>query len=267
MSYVLLKCGSSARGDANPRSDIDIVCIWRGTPPDYSELSSRYKEVVFYSQDTICRMKKKGSLFLTHLDIDSKYVEGDRRLMSLISSYRPNKSSLVENIEKTKKFIIGIGWYPSVPLGRLWLFDVLYVAIRNYVFCRNALSGIYKFGYLEALKSYGFDSEQIKIMLKVRDGKYSYRSSMSSCDIAVHDCELQKLCGWLLNAKSNFSRGGITDWSYNCGGGYWSERLVERAILNGEHEDDGFLEKMKTHNYSKGVLKKEVLRIFAIHKF
>lgn len=266
MSYVLLECGSSARGDANPRSDIDIVCIWRGAPPDYRELSLRYKDVVFYSEDTIARMKSKGSLFITHLDVDSKYVEGERGLIDLIASYRPGKFSLKRNLKITREFLRGVTWYPSNPLGEFWLLDVLYVALRNYVFCSNALNGVYRFGFVDALRYYGFDSRRLQVMLMVRDGKYSYRSKDKLGSSVVNVSDLEEVCTWLLGTPLKFSSGGVTDWTFDCSNEYWAERLLERAILNGEHEDNGFLERMKAHSYNKVLLKKEVRRIYLEHR-
>lgn len=90
MSYLIIECGSSARGDTNPSSDIDRVCIWE-TPPNFSSIEKEFGPVMFYSLETIKKMRAKGSLFLTHLDIDSIYISGNKHLMRFYKGYRPSK--------------------------------------------------------------------------------------------------------------------------------------------------------------------------------
>ncbi|MFV3331878.1 hypothetical protein ACNFIA_13175 [Pseudomonas sp. NY15437] len=266
MSYVIIECGSIARGDATSQSDIDMVCIWRGKAPNFSEIKEKYNGVMFYSAETILKMKEKGSLFLTHLDVEGKFISGNADILELFSGFRPPVSSLVESISRTNGFIQGIRWYPNSCVGYYWLLDVLYVSLRNCMYCANALNGSYKFGYVAAIQEMGLSNSDLEVLLEIRNGKYLYRRGEFPDSKALDDIELQEICSKISGQKVELHRGGVTDWNIDWSFDYWSERLIERAIINGEHSDSLFLDKLRNHNYNRFSLRGDVFSIVLSHQ-
>lgn len=265
MAYLVLECGSSARGDANSSSDRDVVCLWTGFFPNIVGIKEKYGDVMVYSLGTILRMKSKGSLFLVHLDIDGKYLEGDMHLFDVVKGFRPQQEAINLSLDKTAAFIKDIEWYPSTARGFLWLLDSLYVSLRNCIYCGNALHGSYLFGYVSALEAFGLSAECIETMILIREGKYRYRKSQKAEEYFVGHDRISRVCEEVLGCRVTFQRGGVTDWLRRWDLDYWDERLIERAVLNSEHAAPEFMEKMRHHNYFKSTLKKEMILIVRSH--
>ncbi|MHA6235947.1 nucleotidyltransferase domain-containing protein [Pseudomonas fluorescens group sp. PF-69] len=271
MSLVIIQCGSSARGDANINSDIDLVCIWSGPKPDYKKISAMHGGVTFYSLETIRRMKQKGSLFITHLDIDGICLTGDALLLNEIKGFRPSQHQINLQYQSARKFILNLEWYPDSYIGQLWVCDALYVSLRTCIYCINALNDQYAFGYLDALSKFGLSDNDIYTMLCIREGKYLYRRSkptiLTSKKIPDLDIlAINKACKKILKLPIKLVAGGLTNWKLIEGIDYWTERLIERAILNNEHSDEEFMKKMKNHNYNKSSIKKNIINIINMHK-
>ncbi|MBV4485163.1 hypothetical protein HU727_006135 [Pseudomonas sp. SWRI153] len=272
MAFSIIQCGSTARGDANLHSDVDVICIWSGSSPAFSLLVEKYGELAFYSLETMRRMRSKGSLFLTHLDVDGIFIDGDESLFEEFRGFRPSVRQVRTLYKETARAVTSLEWFPNSALGELWLCDILYVALRTCLYCKNAIKGVYTFGYLDAMKAYGLNADQIATMLLLREGKYRYRASAwnSAATKLGFDSGLAKqACFAILAEAVDIARGGKTDWAKlsECPRDYWSERLIERAILNKEHQDDEFMMKMKLHNYNKRSLRSDISRIVRMHTF
>lgn len=265
MSNVIIEYGSAARGDSNEKSDVDLVCVWAGAPPDYCAIEAKYKGVIFYSAESIKRMRQKGSLFLTHLDIDSVFLEGDRKLLNLFKGYRPPNVLLERSLNDTQNFISNIKWFPNTIKGELWLSDVLYVALRNCIYCINAIKERYLFGYEDALSELSLTAHQADIMMALRSRKYAYRNEEYENFPDVDVTQLEEVTCAILGASQSFTAGGSTDWMRNWRYDYWDERLLERAVLNGEHIDQIFLEQIRRHNYNKILIKSHMMEIINQH--
>lgn len=268
MAFSIIQCGSTARGDANVNSDVDIICIWSGESPDFTRLIHQYGELTFYSVETIRRMRAKGSLFLAHLDVDGVFIGGDATLLEEFRGFRPPARQVRSLYKSTENFIVNLKWFPDSGLGELWLCDVLYVALRTCVYCKNAAEGVYRFGYLDALNSCKLTESQIAIMLLLREGKYLYRNSTEDSGRVKFEFDsdlAQQACYAVLSETVDIVRGGMTDWDRLSRRDYWSERLVERAILNKEHRDDEFMLKIKHHGYHKRSLRSDISRIVGLH--
>ncbi|KTC19089.1 hypothetical protein AO391_16310 [Pseudomonas marginalis ICMP 9505] len=265
MSFVIIECGSVARGDTNENSDLDLVCIWSGRRPDFKSIVMKYGDVSFYSTETIRRMRNKGSLFLTHLDVDSKFISGDEKLLLEFKGFRPPYDQIQNLLKETTEFIASIDWFPRNDIGRLWLCDLLYVSLRSCIYCKNALDGIFVFGFLDALQACKIPQDEIKTLLALRDGKYAYRKKRLDNSFSFDIEQIELACKFVIGAEVSFHQGGHTVWSEIGRNDYWGERLVERAILNGEHCDDLFMSKMIRHNYNKSSLKLDVLKIVNMH--
>lgn len=262
MSHAIIKCGSAARGDTNECSDVDYVCIHDGNDVAIKSLKLQYSGISFLSLESIRRMKLKGALFLVHLDVDGCVVEGDRDLLSAISGFRPCRSAMENSIENSAKFINSIKWFPDSYTGELWLLDTLYVSLRNIVYCRNALKSIYLFGLLDAIKAYGLSGHEQELIFRVRQGKYAFRSSSNKENIVqmVSPEHLSEIATKLSEIPVAFMRGGVTDWDREWEYSYWEERLIERAIINQEIEDNGFRARLADHNYNRRKLSEDVKR-------
>lgn len=265
MAYLVMECGSSARGDTNSNSDRDVVCIWRDQFPDLNAINAAYDQVMFYSVSALHRMKQKGSLFLVHLDIDGVCLEGDISLLNEIRGFRPAPELIEETLQGAISFVREISWYPTSQEGYLWLLDSLYVALRNCIYSANAIRGHYAFGLLQALQIFGLSQSDINTILLVREGKYSYRRSCASIDTLPPLKDVERACQAIIQHEVHFSCGGLTDWHRAWKFDYWDERLIERAILNNEHQSPEFMKKMRHHNYFKNSLKKEMACIVDDH--
>lgn len=265
MAYLVMECGSSARGDTNSNSDRDIVCVWRDEFPHLESINATYGQVMFYSANAIHRMKQKGSLFLVHLDIDGVRLEGDSSLLDEIRGFRPSPDLIKQTQQAAISFVKEIAWFPLGHEGYLWLLDSLYVALRNCIYCANAIRGRYAFGLVEAMKEFGLSRADISSMLLVREGKYSYRKSCDPAHVIPLLEEVERVCHAIIHHKVTFLRGGLTNWRKVWKFDYWDERLIERAILNNEHQSSEFMKKMRHHNYFKNALKRDMACIVDDH--
>lgn len=258
----MLKCGSAARGDVNKLSDVDFVCLYEDGGIPFKLLARSYPGVSFYSRSSVEKMKSQGALFLTHIDVDGCPVEGERRILEWVKGFRPPRVKVLQAAFQTRKFIGDIGWLPNSMEGRLWFCDILFVALRNFIYCTNASNGVYRFGLESAASAFGLPDRYVKLLFEVRQGKYRYRLSSNtetpevSSNIHLLATELaERITGQAIN----ISLGGKTDWNTSWRLDYWGERLIERAIINNEIDDNGYRAMLAEHNYNRRVLANEVL--------
>lgn len=255
MTHLIIQCGSSARGDINKNSDIDIACIWSDTPPEYEKIKQEHGDVMFYSAETICRMRNNGSLFLTHLDLDGKYISGNRKLTALYKGFRPTPNQLNKSLIESRAFLLTLQWFPNSTQGYLWLNDVLFICLRNIIYCENAKNSIYEFGFETALKAFNLCESDIQAIRGIREGKYAYRKGTNKLDNPIQENEIVTVTSKISKSPINLTRGGKTNWPEKIIN-YWDERLIERAIINGEIKSKSYMQLIKTHNYSKISLRK-----------
>lgn len=260
MANLIIQCGSSARGDINKNSDIDIACIWTGESPEYEKIKQDHGEVMFYSATTISRMRKNGSLFLTHLDLDGKYISGNRDLISLYKGFRPNIYHLNRSLAESRTFLKKLHWFPNSAQGYLWLNDVLFICLRNIIYCENAKHGIYQFGFEAALKAFDLCEGDTQAILEIREGKYAYRKGITKLNSPTKEKTIERVISEIAKLSIELTRGGRSNWPSKVIN-YWDERLIERAIINGEITAPHFMKLIKTHNYSKITLKKAAQEI------
>jgi hypothetical protein len=268
MSYLILQCGSVARGDSNSQSDIDFICIHEGSGIPICELKKKYEEIAFYSVEALVRMKTKGALFITHLDVDAQILDGDTQLLSVVSGFRPAKFHLQKSIATSSRFLESLNWYPDSNFGKLWLFDVLYVSLRNIIYCHNALNHDYKFGFVDALRAFGLNQEQEAVLLQIREGKYLFRHELVQQGqihppyVEINNLEI--LVGLICGLPVIMKNGGVTTWNGVWRKDYWGERIFERAIINREVPNNGFRELLKNHNYNRRSFVSEMKQRIAV---
>jgi len=87
--------GSLARGDQSPRSDVDILVVGDGDPPDRIHVlyPGHYKAISQYSWTEMERMAGYGSVFLHHLQREARPLirnqAADRRLARMLETLGP----------------------------------------------------------------------------------------------------------------------------------------------------------------------------------
>lgn len=263
-----MQCGSVARGDSNSQSDIDFICIHEGSGIPICELKKKYEGITFYSVETLVRMKSKGSLFITHLDVDAQTLDGSAQLRSVVSGFRPAKYHLQESIATSSRFLESLNWYPDSNFGKLWLFDVLYVSLRNIIYCHNALNHDYKFGFVDAIRAFGMNQEQEAVLLQIREGKYLFRHELG-LQKPIHPPyvemnNIERLVGLICGLPVMLKNGGVTEWNGAWRQDYWGERIFERAIINKEAPNNGFRELLKNHNYNRRSFASEMTQRIAV---
>jgi hypothetical protein len=251
MAYVIIQCGSAARGDTNKYSDEDFVCIHDKVKLPFNYIKNQYKNISFLSLGSIQHMKNSGSLFLAHIDIDGQIIEGEPTLKQSISGFRPDNKNLKKSIQSSSIFISGIEWYPSSDEGKLWLLDVLYVSFRNILYCTNAINKNYSFGFKQAMSTFGLSEEEKLIMLQIREGKYLYRTLNRKSDILgnFNADNISSVAIKMSSGNCMYKEGGKTNWMQKWSYDYWDERLIERAIVNHEINNNGFREKLHNRSY------------------
>jgi hypothetical protein len=255
LAYVILQCGSKARGDTNIHSDSDYVCIHDKDFNIAKQIKKQFYNISFLSLETIKRLKRKGSLFLTHIDVDGDILMGEEELLLSLKGFRPSNSSLDKSILESQRFLSEMKWFPRNNIGQLWLMDVLFVALRNIIYCKNGMKSIYKFGFIDAMKSFGLSDDEINLMCFIRQGKYYFRQHQTETTINTSQIEAAlEIASKVSTVTVQPELGGITSWSGNWRFDYWDERLLERAILNEEIPNDGFREKLQDHNYFRRTL-------------
>ncbi|WP_156968230.1 hypothetical protein [Desulfobacter vibrioformis] len=259
----MIKFGSAARGDKNICSDQDFIGIHSEGYKKFQYLKNKFPNISFLSESTVKRMKNKGALFLTHLDLEGIPIEGDKDMLTLIKGYKPASFALKNSLSSTKHFFNEIQWFPNSTIGTLWLLDVLFVAIRNYIYCHNATQNIYKFSYTEALYSFGVNEQIMADFLKIRDGKYIFRSQQKEPSklLQVDLQNIENACRFIFGDSMKFKCGGKTNWEKRWKFDYWDERFIERAILNGESKNKVFCSLLKNHNYNRKLFKKAMKKI------
>jgi hypothetical protein len=148
------------------------------------------------------------------------------------------------------------------------LFDILYVFLRNIIYCHNALNHNYKFGFVDAVRALGLNQEQENVLFQVREGKYLFRNELGQQEpIHLPNVEmnnLERLAGLICALPIVLKNGGVTEWNGVWGQDYWGERMFERAIINEEVPNNGFRELLKKHNYNRRSFTNEMKRRTAL---
>lgn len=268
MDYLVLKFGSSARGDTNPLSDEDFACIHEENFNEFEIIKSKYPNITFYSRNDINSMREKGSLFLTHLDRDGLIIEGNNQISLIYREFTPNEQYLIKNIQESKDFLRKIKWIPNSQKGLLWFNDVLYVLLRNIIYCSNAINKEYEFNYLKAAKNYNRSLKFLRVIEKIRNGKYIYRSDIIKNDKYqfANTLEIEEILENYFDIEINIIRGGTTNFN-EIETNYIGERMLERAIINNDIEyNKNFLNFLKKHKYNKLNIRKELIRITSLYK-
>ena len=127
-------------------------------------------------------MSKNGSLFIKHLQNESKIIIDKKDELSKILDEFTPKNNYKKDIQDCKKYFDIVKVIPKTDLGLAWFCDNLYVGIRNYLVFQNAQNGIFEFSFIKLLnglkKQRKIDQSDIEILKELRVIKRNYREEI-----------------------------------------------------------------------------------------
>lgn len=178
-SYSIAYFGSSLRSDFDQYSDKDVLFVaedW-GT---LKKLELLYKNrgwsISTYTYSKLEYLSKQGSLFVKHLQMDSKIlIDQQNRLKNILQTYHPN-DNYEEEIQNSIKYFNILKYVPNTAHGFAWFCDCFYVGFRNYLIFKAANSHAYEFSYLTLLKTLeNITKDEYKTLKELRVIKRNYR--------------------------------------------------------------------------------------------
>ncbi len=140
-NYSVAIFGSSLRADFDKYSDRDLLIVAN----DYKTLKKLKKiyskdswSISFYTYSKLEYLSKNGSLFIKHLQKESKIIIDKKdRLIKILNQFNP-KSNYKKDIQDCENYFDIIRTVPNTNLGYAWFCDSLYVGLRNYLVFKNA---------------------------------------------------------------------------------------------------------------------------------
>jgi hypothetical protein len=247
MEYSLYLVGSKARGDDNSLSDIDYVCIYEKIKPTLN--LPQNSSVSYYSVNRMNWMVQNSKLFVKHILMDGIPVVENPNHAALLASFKLDRDILNCDLNEFVNSLCNLKWIPSGISGRRWACDYIYTIARNIIYISNAIDGIFHFGYDSAVeaflqKRHAFDLAGNFSLMKYE--KYKYRAGEQE-GISVDRLVIEKVAEILTGRTITVSIGGQSSFKSLRHGSYEFLRLIERAIINGELRDNGYINKLKNH--------------------
>jgi len=184
-NYSVAIFGSSLRADFDKYSDRDLLVVAN----DYETLEKLKKtyskddwSISFYTYSKLEYLSENGSLFIKHLQKESKIIiDKNDRLIKILNQFNP-KSNYKKNIQDCENYFDIIRTVPKTNLGYAWFCDSLYVGLRNYLVFKNAENGIFEFSFIKLLnliKEQGLiNQSDIQILKELRVVKRNYREDV-----------------------------------------------------------------------------------------
>lgn len=184
-NYSIAIFGSSLRSDFDKYSDKDLLVV----ADDYKtldELKTIYSKdnwsISFYTYSKLRYLSKNGSLFIKHLQKESKIISDENDILERILNQFNPKSNYKKDIKDCVKYFDIIKVVPNTSLGYAWFCDSFYVGLRNYLVFINAENGIFEFSFinlLKVLKDQGqIKQSDIEILKELRVVKRNYREGI-----------------------------------------------------------------------------------------
>lgn len=152
-----------------------------------------------------------------------------------------------------------IGWIPHGVVGLRWACDYIYTIARNIVYISNALDGFFHFGYQDAVRHFLLMKNKYSLLplfLNIRLEKYRYRAgdSFHSC---INIQTLESISEALADRIVKLKVGGVSKFSESNPRSYEFLRLVERAVVNGEFDDERYLQRLRNHGEYSALLRRQ----------
>lgn len=184
-NYSVAIFGSSLRTDFDKYSDRDLLVV-ADNYRDLKELKSIYSKddwsISYYTFSKLKYLSLKGSLFIKHLQNESKVViDKNNNLSKILSEFKP-KESYKKDIDESEEYFDIIEMVPNTRLGYAWFCDCLYVGLRNYLVFKNAENGIFEFSFNKLLKRLKVEGKikqkEVEILKELRVVKRNYREEV-----------------------------------------------------------------------------------------
>jgi len=246
MTYSLYLIGSKARGDDNINSDIDYVCIYENKKPS---LNIAGGSISYYSLSRMKWMIENSKLFVLHLIHEGEPLVEIEAHTELLKKFSLNISILKNDHSEFVHAIQSLKWIPPGPLGMRWGCDYAYTLARNIIFIENSIEGFYNFGYSTAVRYFLERKSLLHLIsnfIDLREEKYKYRNG--STKSARFDIEkLESVLSSLTGKSIVLTTGGKS--KIYCKGkfSYRKLRMLERAIINKEIQDNHYLKLLQNH--------------------
>lgn len=247
MDYSLYLIGSKARGDHNTQSDTDYVCIYNIERPEFPNLQN--SNISYYSAAKMQWMVLHSRLFVKHILVDGRLLVENEAHTKLLKSFILNRKILAADSEEFILQLKEFKWFPSGHDGYRWACDYTYTIARNIIYIQNALNETFDFGYEGAVQAYLDRCRMphlISDFIELRNGKYRYRSKSLERE-PVDKSVLDRIITLLTGQSTKLAIGGRSQFFEKEIPTYKSLRMLERAILNGEIEGQGYIEKLMHH--------------------
>lgn len=184
-NYSVAIFGSSLRADFDKYSDRDLLVVAN----DYEtleKLKTEYSKdnwsISYYTYSKLKYLAENGSLFIKHLQNESKIIiDVKDKLDEILNEFKP-KNNYKKDIKDCENYFDIIKAIPKTDLGFAWFCDSLYVGLRNYLVFKNAENGIFEFSFiklLNGLKEQGkIRQSDIEILKELRVIKRNYREEI-----------------------------------------------------------------------------------------
>ncbi len=184
-NYSIAIFGSSLRADFDKYSDRDLLVVAN----DYEtleKLKTVYSKdnwsISYYTYSKLRYLSENGSLFIKHLQKESKVIEDiNGRLNTILNDFNPKKN-YKKDIKDSINYFDIIKTIPQTDLGFAWFCDSLYVGLRNYLVFKNAENGIFEFSFIKLLNSLKHQGKitqfDIEVLKELRVIKRNYREEI-----------------------------------------------------------------------------------------
>lgn len=154
-NYSLAIFGSSLRTDFDQYSDKDLLIVAKDNK-SLKRLGNHFEEgewsASYYTYSKLKHLAQHGSLFVKHLQLESKILTDYNNQLSEILNEFNEKNSYEKDIHNTIKYFDILEFIPNSRLGLLWFCDCFFVGLRNHLIFLNASDGIFEFSFSGLLK-------------------------------------------------------------------------------------------------------------------
>lgn len=184
-NYSVAIFGSSLRTDFDKYSDRDLLIV----ADDFKTLETLKIEyskddwsISYYTYSKIKYLSENGSLFIKHLQNESKIsIDKKDRLNKILNEFKP-KNNYKKDIQDCKQYFDIIKVIPRTNLGYAWFCDSLYVGLRNYLVFQNAQNEIFEFSFIKLLnrlkEQRRINQSDLETLKELRVIKRNYREEI-----------------------------------------------------------------------------------------
>lgn len=246
--FSITHFGSTCRNNNDSYSDNDllIICEQKCKKYYYEKYNCRGYSVSIFSERQLYNMKRKGSLFLQHLKLESQIlidVNGSfKKFLDSCELIMPTD----DEISNCKKTIEGLNQWSNDAKSIAWKADFLYTSSRDFLIKLLARDGVFAFGLESIIEKYSehyfidpsfFDS--LRLLRKIKSA-YRSNSELPECSkiiLSINDWfnVLERKMSFSFNPRNNADYSLLKEFSSNY------ERLRYLEIIYISLVDAGYL--------------------------